>query len=88
MRYFGVHCFQVRAKCWNVSGRFDCWNLWVLVRANPGRAGDSVGRPPEGVLILVGLSSRRGGVVAFECCVILLLMASCRLFRDVLDAIR
>ena len=31
----------------------DCWNLWVLVRTNPGRAGDSVGRPPEGVLVPV-----------------------------------
>ena len=58
------------------------------MRTNPGRAGDSVGRPPEGVLVVVGLSSRRGSVFTFQCCVILLLMASHRLFRDVLDAIR
>ena len=41
-----------------VPGSVDCWNLWVLVRINPGRAGDSVGRPPEDVLVLLGLSSR------------------------------
>ena len=32
----------------------DCWNVWVLVRINPGRAGDSVGRPPKDVLVLLG----------------------------------
>ena len=32
----------------------DCWFLWILLRINPGRAGDSVGRPPEEVLVLLG----------------------------------
>ena len=57
-------------------GTIYCCNFWVNVRANPGRAGFSVDRPPEGVLVVVGSSSPRGGVIAFQCCVILLLMAS------------
>ena len=36
---------------------------------NPGRAGGYVGCSPEGVLVVVGLSSRRSGVIAFQCCV-------------------
>ena len=32
----------------------DWWNDWVYVRTNPGRAVDSIGRPPKGVLVPVG----------------------------------
>ena len=32
-----------------------CWSLGVHVGANPDRAGVFVGRPPEGVLVLLGL---------------------------------
>ena len=39
---------------WKYMESVDCWNLWVLVRANPDRTGYSVGRPPEGVLVPVG----------------------------------
>ena len=40
----------------NVLGRFDYWNHWAHVGTNPGRAEVSVGRLPEGVLVVVGSS--------------------------------
>ena len=53
--------FSGEDEVWNVLGRFDCWNLWVCVRINPRRGGGFVGRPPEGVLVLVGSSCATGG---------------------------
>ena len=39
------------------------------------------------MFVNVGLSSHRGGAIAFQCCVTLLLVACLRWWRDILDAI-
>ena len=57
MRYFGVHGLRW-GLVWNVLERFNCWSFRVHVRTHPGRAGVSMYRPPEGVIIVVDLSSR------------------------------
>ena len=38
-------------QLWNVFRRFDHLIFWVHVKTNPGRAGNFVDRPPEGVLL-------------------------------------
>ena len=52
---------------------------------NSGRAVVSVGRPPSGVFVLVGLSSRRASVNACSyAAYVMLLLVAC--LRDVVDA--
>ena len=52
MQYFGVCMFSGEDKVWNVLEIFLKVNLLVRVRTYPGRAGVSVNRLPEGVIVV------------------------------------
>ena len=66
--------FSGEGELWNV----DCWNLWVLVMTNSGRACVSVDRHPEGKPVFLDLSNRWAGVIAFRSCVMLLFVTYLR----------
>ena len=44
--------FSGDGKVWNVMEIIDCWNVWVHVRTYPGRAGFSVNRLFEDVIVV------------------------------------
>ena len=54
VRYFGVDVLGGgrASECVKIC---VCWNLWVHVRTNPGRAGVSLSRPPGGVPVPLGM---------------------------------
>ena len=89
MRYFGVHGLGYWRALESLV-RFEFWNLWVHVGTNLGCAGNYVCRPPESLLAVVGLSSRRGGVIAFKCCVMLFAQVRARdgIFEFMLEQTR